>query len=99
MDAPKPATAAAAGDGQKPLLAGHLSTFGVRKASIPSSQHDGAGITTVIEISNLVEQLHRERHWDGGALDVTFVPTGPKSDSPAGSSGQVEIGRISVYYS
>jgi tyrosinase len=89
---------ASAGQARKPLLAGHLSTFGVRKASSPSGQHGGAGITTVIEISQLVEQLHRERNWDGARLDVFFIPSSPKADSLVAKSGQLEVGRISVYY-
>lgn len=98
VDAPQPPTASATGAGRKPLLAGHLSTFGVRKASSPAGQHGGAGITTVIEISNLIEQLHRERNWDGAHLEVTFVPSGPKAGQPVGSSGPLEVGRVSVYY-
>ena len=98
VDAPHSPTASATGGARKPLLAGHLSTFGVRKASSPGGQHGGAGISTVIEISNLIEQLHRERNWDGAHLEVTFVPSGPKADSPVGSSGQLEVGRVSVYY-
>jgi tyrosinase len=98
VDAPKPPTASATDAGRKPLLAGHLSTFGVRKASLPGGKHGGSGITTVIEISNLIEQLHRERNWDGAHLEVTFVPSGPEAASPVGSSGPLEVGRVSVYY-
>src|SRR5208283_2423784 len=85
--------------GQAPLLAGHLSTFGVRKASRPDSPHGGSGITTVLEITPLIEQLHHERGWDGHHLDVTLVRKVP----PCGGGGETEsdlkIGRVSVYYS
>ena len=82
--------------GKKPLLAGHLSTFGVEAASAAGGKH-GGGITTVLEISSLIDTLHRERNWDGGQLDVTFVPNQPGRESQA-RPGSIKVGRISVYY-
>lgn len=92
IDAP-PAVSA---DRQRlPLLAGQLSTFGVHKASQLTSPHGGSGITSVLEITPLIEQLHRERNWDGAHLDVTFV----KKDTPRATTGtNLHIGRVSVYY-
>jgi tyrosinase len=81
----------------KPLLAGHLSTFGAQKATTRGAKH-GGGITTVIEISSLIEELHRNRNWDGAHLDVTFVPNQPNRESQP-PPGAMEVGRISVYYS
>lgn len=96
VDVPGPAPAGAE---RKPLLAGHLSTFGVQKASLGSGQHGGGGITTVLDISPLLEQLHRERNWDAAHLDVTFVPSGPRDESAGAATGSLQVGRISVYYS
>jgi tyrosinase len=79
----------------EPLLAGHLSTFGVEKASRADSAHGGSGITTVLEISPLIDRLQRERNWDGTHLDVRFVPV----RGTAASAEGLKIGRISVYYS
>jgi tyrosinase len=81
-----------------PLLAGHLSTFGVREASRSDSPHGGSGITSVLDISSIVEQLHRERGWNGSQLDVSFVPSGPSDAERAPPQATLRIGRISVYY-
>jgi tyrosinase len=80
-----------------PLLAGHLSTFGVRKASRADSPHGGAGITSVLDITSVIDELHRDRAWDGSHLDVSFVPSSPPAASA--QSQPLTIGRISVYYS
>jgi tyrosinase len=79
----------------EPLFAGHLSTFGVRKASRSDGPHGGSGITTVLEITPLIDRLHRERNWDGAHLDVRFVP----ARGTAASTEGLKIGRVSVYYS
>jgi tyrosinase len=92
IDAPSTDPTAA---GRPPLLAGHLSTFGVHKASLPSGPHAGSGITSVLEISPLIEQLDRERGWDGAHLDLTFVR---KGSARAAGPGGPQIGRVSVYY-
>lgn len=81
--------------GRAPLLAGYLSTFGVHKASLPAGPHAGSGITSVLEISPLVERLRRERGWDGAQLDVTIVK---KRSAQAAGATVPTIGRVSVYY-
>jgi tyrosinase len=96
LDAPR---ATAGAKNRKPLLAGHLSTFGVEKASSRTGKHGGGGITTVLEISPLIEQLRGERNWEGQQLEVSFVPNPPKGESAARASGSIQVGRISVYYS
>jgi tyrosinase len=80
---------------REPLFAGYLSTFGVRKASRADSAHGGSGVTTVLEITPLIDRLHRERNWDGAHLDVRFVPVPGTATSVEG----LKIGRISIYYS
>jgi tyrosinase len=85
--------------GQPPLLAGDLSTFGVRRASRKDGPHGGNGITTVLDISPLIEKLHHERGWDGQHLDVTIV----RADAPGVTTPppptDLKVGRVSVYYS
>ncbi len=85
--------------GLEPLLAGHLSTFGVQKASSRTGKHGGSGITTVLDISPLIKQLQGDRNWDGAHLDVTFVPSQPQGAPATGLSDSIQVGRISVYYS
>ena len=82
-----------------PLLAGHLSTFGVRKASDPDNPHGGSGITTVLDISKLVHQLRHERGWDGRHLDVTIVHKDPPGVARPTAPTDLKVGRVSVYYS
>jgi tyrosinase len=83
---------------RQPLLAGHMSTFGVKKSSSRTDPHGGSGITTVLEITSLIEQLHRDRNWDGQHLDVTFVPHRPKAKPRRAATRPLKVGRISVYY-
>jgi tyrosinase len=83
--------------GRPPLLAGSLSLFGVQAASDPAGPQGGSGITSVIEITPLVEQLQHEGRWDGTRLHVTFLrrDTGGLG---AAARQPLQIGRISVYY-
>ncbi|MBV8888338.1 MAG: tyrosinase family protein [Alphaproteobacteria bacterium] len=76
------------------LFAGSLSTFGVQKATRPGGPHGGSGITTVLDITDLVEQLRREQRWDESGLQVTFVRRGQQS----APTSNLQVGRVSVYY-
>jgi tyrosinase len=82
--------------GRQGLLAGGLSTFGVQKASRPGGPHGGSGITTVLDITDLVERLRREGRWDETRLHVTFVRRGGAGRQPPASN--LRVGRVSVYY-
>lgn len=73
-------------------LAGSIALFGVRKASLPDSEHAGRGLTFVFDISHIVDALHLGRALDADALDVRIVPV-----HPIPQSAQISIGRISVY--
>ena len=83
----------------RPLLAGHLSTFGVKAASRADGAHAGSGITTVLDISRLMRDLHDAPGWDGQHLDVTLVPKVVGSQKPDETPSDLKIGRVSVYYS
>ncbi len=96
IDAPPTAEAPAA---QAPMLAGVMSTFGVRKASQKDGPHGGSGITTVLEITPLIHKLRHERGWDGHHLDVTLVPEVPPGRKEVMPPSDLKIGRVSVYYS
>lgn len=71
--------------------AGTLSFFGVRKASRASAEHGGNGVTQVLEITKLVDELvlttDRLDH-----LDVEFVANDEILDDEV-----VSIDRVSVY--
>ena len=84
--------------GQPPLFAGMLSTFGIAKATRDSSHTGGSGGTTVLDITRLLDQLRRERNWDGGHLDVSIVPTDAARLMRAAPDTSLQIGRLSVYY-
>jgi hypothetical protein len=71
----------------------------VRKASQPDGLHGGSGITTVLDISRLIQKLHEERGWDGHHLDVTLVPEVPPGKKEPMPAGDLKLGRVSVYYS
>jgi len=80
-----------------PLFAGTLSPFGVQAASRPGGPHGGSGITTVLEITEPVEELRREGRWDETRVHVTFVRRDPGGQSAAPTSN-LQVGRVSVYY-
>jgi tyrosinase len=70
-------------------LAGNIALFGVRKASLHTEEHGGAGLTFVLEITRLMPALRRAS--SGAAVDVRLVPV-HRIDAKA----QVSIGRISI---
>jgi tyrosinase len=74
------------------LLAGDVSLFGVRKASLKDGEHAGQGLTHVLEISDIVDKLHLRNQLDADSLDVRIVPNKP---IPAGS--QISVGRVSIF--
>ena len=66
--------------------------FGLRQASSAGGDHAGDGMTHVIEVSQIIDQLHARGALDAGKLTVRVVPRHPVPDE-AGLS----IGRISLY--
>jgi tyrosinase len=70
---------------------GNIALFGVRKASAPGGEHGGAGLTFVLEITKIVDQLHLSGGLDVDSLEVRLVPT-----KPVLAGSPVSIGRISV---
>jgi tyrosinase len=80
-----------AGDGET-LLAGHLALFGLRRASVPDGQHGGEGLTFILDITHIIDQLHLANALEGDSLQVNIV-----SNRPLPDEAQVQVGRISVY--
>jgi tyrosinase len=72
--------------------AGSIALFGVRKATAPDQEHAGAGLTFVLEITDIVRDLDLESSLDANAIEVRIVPI---KHVPA--EAQVVIGRVSVF--
>jgi tyrosinase len=65
-------------------LAGTISTFGVREASRSGGDHDGRGLTVVLDITDAHDALARSAEWDAANVNVAFVPLAPEAaDEPA----------------
>lgn len=73
-------------------LAGTLSLFGVKEATVASGPHAGNGVTTVLDITDIVDRLHLQQQLDVEHLPVRFVPT---EGLPSGHT--VSVGRVSIY--
>ena len=72
-------------------LAGSIALFGVRKASMPTEEHGGVGLTFVLEITSIVDALHLGNAFDVDSLEVRLVPSKPIS-----AEAEISIGRISI---
>lgn len=73
-------------------LAGHISLFGLRKASMKDGEHGGTGLTFLLDITDVVDNMHLENALDLNSLDVTILPS---NEIPAGE--EITVGRVSLY--
>ncbi len=73
-------------------LAGSIALFGVRKATQADGEHAGAGLTFVLEITQVIDELHLADALSAGRLDVRLEPMNPVPEA-----AKVSIGRISVF--
>jgi len=71
---------------------GHISFFGLRKASIKDSHHAGAGLTIRLDITKIIDNLFVNSGIDIKSLDVLIQPT-----NAILKNSNVTIGRVSVY--
>ena len=71
--------------------AGVVSLFGLRASTNLTKPHGGAGMTKVLEITDIVDRLHLSGESDLSQLPVTFVPV-----SNLGDKG-ISIRRVSIY--
>jgi len=74
------------------LLAGDIALFGARKASQVDGEHGGQGLTFVLEITRIVDQMHLSDSFNVDRLPVRLVSLNP---IPEGVN--VKIGRVSIY--
>ena len=73
-------------------LAGSIALFGVRKATQADEEHAGKGLTFVLEITKIVDELHLSNAFNADALDVRIAPLNPVPEE-----ANVSIGRISIF--
>jgi tyrosinase len=73
-------------------LAGSVAPFGLRQASQLDEEHAGQGLTFVLEITHIVDQLQSDDSFDVDDLAVQIVPLRELADQ-----AEVSIGRISVF--
>jgi tyrosinase len=75
--------------------AGTVGLFGVRKASLTDEEHAGRGLTFVLEITRIVDDLHLDESVPGTLGDrvpVTILPL-----RPVPADERLTIGRVSVF--
>jgi tyrosinase len=78
-------------DGRK-FLAGHVALFGLLRASLKDGQHAGSGLSFILDISPIVDELYRDHAFNVDALRVTLVPNRKLPDQ-----AKITVGRISVF--
>ncbi len=71
---------------------GYVSLFGMRKSSDPTGHHGGAGLTFLLEITDVVDDLHMKNQLNVENLQVSIVPA---NEIP--SDEQITVGRVSLY--
>ena len=72
--------------------AGLVTLFGASQASEPDGDHAGDGMTQVMDVSPIIDQLHAADALKAGALRVRLAPRHPVPDSV-----DLTVGRISLY--
>lgn len=73
-------------------LAGHVALFGLRNASQEDNHHGGSGLTFILNITHIIDNLHMENDFDVNALNVTILP-----DNTIPDSREITVGRVSIY--
>lgn len=73
-------------------LAGSIGLFGVTQATAEDGEHGGEGLTFVLEITEIVQDLHLQGSLSADALDVRIVPVNHVPEE-----ADVSIGRVTVF--
>jgi len=73
-------------------LAGTVALFGLNRASAKDGQHAGEGLTFILGISRIIDELHLNDDLDADSLRVRIVPSRPLPDD-----AKITVGRISVF--
>jgi tyrosinase len=72
--------------------AGTIGLFGLRKASLKDGEHGGGGLTFLLDITNIIDNLFVDNSLDVDSLDVRIVP-----NQAIGDNAEITVGRISIY--
>lgn len=72
--------------------AGSVSLFGLRRASSKDGPHGGAGLTFLLDITDVIDNLHLTNTLDTDSLDVRITP-----DQAIPAGAEITVGRVSVY--
>ena len=72
--------------------AGTIALFGLRRASQKDGEHGGEGLTFVIDITDIIDNLFLGQNFDVDSLDVRIRPSQAVQDD-----ADISIGRVSVY--
>ena len=75
---------------QQPV--GSVAMFGLRRASMRDGEHGGGGLTHILDITDVIDNLFINKALDVDALDVRITPN---NAVPEGE--EITIGRISIY--
>jgi tyrosinase len=71
---------------------GTVALFGLRRASLKDGAHGGEGLTFVLDITDVIDNLFVDNALDANSLDVRITPSNPVKDA-----AKITIGRVSVY--
>jgi tyrosinase len=74
------------------LLAGSVGLFGLHGASLEDGKHAGTGLSSVLEITKIVDAMHLENALDVDSISVSIVP-----DLPLPDDAQITVGRVGIY--
>jgi tyrosinase len=72
--------------------AGSVALFGLRRASLKDGEHGGGGLTFILDITNIVDNLFLNNALDTDSLDVKIVPNQAVPDN-----ANITVGRVSIY--
>lgn len=72
--------------------AGTVALFGLRRATLKDGEHGGEGLTFVLDITNIIDNLFLDNTLDEDALDVKIVPNQAVPDD-----AEITVGRVGIY--
>jgi tyrosinase len=73
-------------------LAGRVSLFGLRRASASDGDHGGSGLSFVLDITHLVDEMYLKKAFDVGSVQVSLLPR-----RPLPAQAKITVDRISLY--
>lgn len=72
--------------------AGSVALFGLRRASLRDGEHGGGGLTFILDVTNIIDNLFLNNTLDTDSLDVKIVPNQAVPDN-----AEITVGRVSIY--